>query len=189
MLLSLSKSLLFICLCFCAPEIVFHLWVLYLLQSYDILYHFVKCYNNKIVQWECNPSICASLCVVLAHFNSLRPRQNGRHFADDIFKCIFLNENIWIPIEISLKFVPQGPINNTPALVQIMAWRRPGGKPLSGPMMVRLPTHICVTRPQWVNRIFYMGDTFGLIKQLNSYTYGTLTEEDRDKVLYRQVPL
>ena len=51
---------------------------------------------------------------------------NGRHFADDIFKCIFLNENVWIPIEISLKFVPKGPINNIPAMVQIMAWRRPG---------------------------------------------------------------
>ena len=38
--------------------------------------------------------------------NTLRPRQNGRHFADDILKCIFLNENVWIPIEISLKFVP-----------------------------------------------------------------------------------
>ena len=81
--------------------------------------------------------------------NTLRPRQNGRHFADDIFKWIFLNKNVWIPIEISLKFVPQGPINNIPALVQIMAWRRPGDKPFSGPMMVRLPTHICVTRPQW----------------------------------------
>ena len=32
-----------------------------------------------------------------------------------------------------------------------MAWRRPGDKPLSGPMMVSLLTHICVTRPQWVN--------------------------------------
>ena len=39
-----------------------------------------------------------------------------------------------------------------PALVQIMAWRRPGDKPLSEPMMVSLPTHICVTRPQWVKR-------------------------------------
>ena len=86
------------------------------------------------------------------YFNTLRPRQNGRHFADDIFKCIFLNENVWIPIKNSLKFVPQGPINNIPALVQIMAWRRSGDKPLSGPMMVRLPTHICVTRPQWVKR-------------------------------------
>ena len=86
---------------------------------------------------------------ILTDINTLRPRQNGRHFADDIFKCIFLNENVWIPIKISLKFVAQGPINNIPALVQIMAWRRPGDKPLSGPMPVSLLTHICVTRPQW----------------------------------------
>ena len=84
--------------------------------------------------------------------NTLRPRQNGRHFPDDIFKWIFLNENIWISINISLKFVPRGPINNIPTLVQVMAWRRPGDKPLSEPMMVSLPTHICVIRPQWVNR-------------------------------------
>ena len=83
--------------------------------------------------------------------NTLGPRQNGRHFADDIFKYIFLNENVWISIKISLKFVPKGPINNIPSLVQIMAWRRPGDKPLSEPMMVNLLTHICVTRPQWVN--------------------------------------
>ena len=84
-------------------------------------------------------------------FNSLRPRHNGRHFPDDIFKCIFLNESIWISFEISLKFVPKGPINNIPALVQIMAWRRPGDKPFSETMLVCLLTNICVTRPQWVN--------------------------------------
>ena len=82
--------------------------------------------------------------------NTLRPRQNGRHFADAIFMCLFLNENVWIMIKISLKFVPKGPSNNIPALVQIMAWRRPGDKPLSEPMLVSLLTHICVTRPQWV---------------------------------------
>ena len=82
--------------------------------------------------------------------NTLRPRQNGRHFPDDIFKCIFLNESIWIAIGISLKFVPKGPVNNIPPLVQIMAWRRPGDKPLSEPMLVCFLTHICVTRPQWV---------------------------------------
>ena len=82
--------------------------------------------------------------------NTLRPRQNGRYFADDIFKCIFLNENVWISIKISLKFVPRGPINNIPSLVQIMAWRRSGDKPLSETMMVSLTTHICVTRLQWV---------------------------------------
>ena len=70
-------------------------------------------------------------------FHTLRPRQDGRHFPDDIFKCIFLNENVLISIKISLKFVPKGPINNIPALVQIMAWRRSGNKPLSEPMMVR----------------------------------------------------
>ena len=51
--------------------------------------------------------------------NTLRPRQNGRHCADDIFKCILLNENVWIPNKISLKVVPEGPINNIPSLVQI----------------------------------------------------------------------
>ena len=50
-------------------------------------------------------------------FNTLRPRQNWRHFADDISKSIFLNENVWIPIEMSLKFVYKGPIDNIPALV------------------------------------------------------------------------
>ena len=73
-------------------------------------------------------------------------------FADDIFKCIFLNENVSVAIKISLKFVPKGPISNIPALVQIMARRRPSDKPLSEPMMVSLPTHICITRPQWVNK-------------------------------------
>ena len=92
-------------------------------------------------------------CTVHVPFNTLRPRQNGRHFPDDILKWIFLNENVWITIEISLKIVPKGQINNILALVQIMAWRRPGDKPLSESMMVSLLTHIhvCVTRPQWVN--------------------------------------
>ena len=55
--------------------------------------------------------------------------------ADGIFKCIFLNENDWIPIQISLKFVPRNPIDNKAALVQVMAWRRTGDKPLPEPMM------------------------------------------------------
>ena len=86
-------------------------------------------------------------------FSTLRPRQNGRHFADDTFKRIFLNENVIIFIKISLKFVPKGRINIILALVQIMAWRRPGDKPLSEPMMVSLLTYICVTRPQWVKEL------------------------------------
>ena len=78
-------------------------------------------------------------------------RQNGRHFTDDIFKCIFLNVNIWILIKMTLNFVPKDSINNILSLVQIMAWCRPGDKPLSEPMMARLTTHICMARPQRVN--------------------------------------
>ena len=76
--------------------------------------------------------------------NTLRPRQDDRHFPDDIFKRIFLNENVWVSLKISLKFVPKVPINTIPALVQTMAWRRPGDKPLSEPMLFSLLTHICV---------------------------------------------
>ena len=90
-------------------------------------------------------------CTSFHYVNTLRPRQNGRHFADDIFKCIFFNEYAWILLKISLKFVPEVQINNMPSLVQIMAWRRPGDKPLSEPIMVTILTHICVTQPQWVN--------------------------------------
>ena len=86
--------------------------------------------------------------VIKDSFNTLRPRRNEQPFADDIFKCIFFNENVRIHIKVSLKFVPKGQINNIPALVQIMAWRRSGDKPLSEPMMVSLTTQICVTRPQ-----------------------------------------
>ena len=81
-------------------------------------------------------------------------------FADGTFKCIFLSETVGISIKISLKFVHKGPINNIPALVQIMAWRPPGDKPLSEPMVARLPTHICVTRPQWVTVLI---EAFSLI--------------------------
>ena len=95
--------------------------------------------------------------------NTLRPRQDGCHFPDNIFKWILLNGNVLI----SLTFVPRGPINNIPALFQIMAWCHPGNKPLPKKknikkkkkqkkqaitvcetMMVSLLTHICVTWPQ-----------------------------------------
>ena len=85
----------------------------------------------------------------LAKLNTLRPRQHGRYFADNIFKYIFLNENARISLKKSLKFVPKFRIHNIPALVQIMAWRRS----LSEPMVVSLLTYVCVARPQWVNTL------------------------------------
>ena len=70
------------------------------------------------------PSLNGLTLTTYIDINTLRPRQNGRHFADDTFKRIFLNENVRISIKISLKFVPKaskGPINNITALVHIMA--------------------------------------------------------------------
>ena len=88
--------------------------------------------------------------MVGSRYDTLRPRQNGLHFAEHTFKHIFLNKNIRTSFKLSLKFVPRVPTNNI-QVVQIMTWHRSGDKPLSEPMMVRLPTNICVTRPQWVN--------------------------------------
>ena len=52
----------------------------------------------------------------------LRLRENGRHFADDSYKCILLNENFKISYEISLKYVPYGIIDNLATLVQVIIW-------------------------------------------------------------------
>ena len=57
--------------------------------------------------------------------------------ADDISKRIFINEKLRILFEISLKFISKGPIENNPALVHIMAWRRIGDKPLSESILTR----------------------------------------------------
>ena len=86
------------------------------------------------------PSHCLHKCWLTV--KTLRPRQNEPQFPGNIFKCIYFNENVWVFIKISLEFVPKGPINNIPALVQITAWWRPGDKPLSEPMMVSLLTHM-----------------------------------------------
>ena len=98
-------------------------------------------------KWNCFPYLIHYLENALTNktfVNTLRQRQNGQHLADDIFKHIFFNENIWISIKISLKLVPKGSINNTPALVQIMAWHWAGDKPLSEPIMASFAdTYTC----------------------------------------------
>ena len=88
--------------------------------------------SNAYLNWAetdgIDPILLEQSGLITNRVNTLRPRQNGSHFADDVFKGIFLNENIWILIKISLKFVPDGPIGNIPPLVQKMAWCRSGDK-------------------------------------------------------------
>ena len=101
----------------------------YLITSHHFTSHYITFIFNSISCWFIIHPYYVITCHIFhpvkatikgprwCGINTLRPRQNGRHFADDILKCIFLNENVWIPIEISLKFVPKGPIDNIPALV------------------------------------------------------------------------
>ena len=82
---------------------------------------------------------CCRLHIIIGYGDCIMTlwlKQNARHFPDDIFICIFVNENVKISIKISLNFVPKGPINDTPALVQIMACCLFGAKPLSEKMLI-----------------------------------------------------
>ena len=74
---------------------------------------------------------------LLQTINSSPHGHNGRHFADDIWRCILVNEYFSILIKISLKFVPEDPIDNEAALVQVMAWHRTDVKPLPEPMLTQ----------------------------------------------------
>ena len=83
-------------------------------------------------------------------FHTLKPRQSGRHFSGDIFRCIFFNEELEFQLRCQCNLFI-GSIN-IPALVRAMGRRRPGDKPLSEPIMVSLVTHICVTWPPLVKK-------------------------------------
>ena len=112
-----------------------------------------------------NMEICLT---VVTELNALRLRQNGRHITD-FYKCIFFKENVWILIKISLRFVSKGPVNNTAALVQIMAWHLSGDKPLSEPMIVSLLRHLCITRPQWIKDLFIICSVSRDLEFFNPY--------------------
>ena len=90
---------------------------------------------------------------VVVHYlsvNSSLPEQNGRRFADEIFKYTFLNKKCGIFIRVSSKFVAKGPIDNTSVLVRVMALHRTGDKSLPEPMLTISPSHICGIMEKWV---------------------------------------
>ena len=92
---------------------------------------------ENIKKWLEILGTVSTLNIRQMHVNSSLPGKNDRHFTDDILKCIFMNEKFCILILISPKFVLKGPVNNTPALVHMMAWRRSGDKPLCEPMLIQ----------------------------------------------------
>ena len=78
--------------------------------------------------------------------DTLKPGHYGRHIEKTLSNA-FSEKSLYL-IKISQKFIPNGPIDNITAMVQIMAWCQPGAKSLSEPMMAILPMHMCITRPQ-----------------------------------------
>ena len=90
---------------------------------------------------------------MLFTLNSSPPGQDGRGFADDVFRCTFVNEKICILIEISLKFVPRGLIDNKAVLVQAMAWRQRATSHYLNRCWSSSLTHIYGTGGRWVNSL------------------------------------
>ena len=110
----------------------FH-WCLFIKPQLTIFQHWFGLWlgaeqatSHYLNQWW--PSSTTHICVTRHRWVNW-----GRHNMAAIFRYIFLNENAWISIKISLIFFffSKGAIDNIPSLVQIMAWRRPGDKPLS----------------------------------------------------------
>ena len=98
--------------------------------------------------------------------------------AADSFKCMFLNENR-IPIRVSLKFVPRSPIGNKPALVQVIACRRTGNKPLPELILTQFTyAYIWSTRGRWIkeeqnwfiNQIFILYNN-NMLSPVCTYVY------------------
>ena len=87
---------------------------------------------------------------ILRLINILGSRQNGRVFADKVFKSIFLNDSFWFSNKISLKYVPFDSTVNISALVQIIAWRWIDDKSLSEPMLGYF-TDASMRRPTLMN--------------------------------------
>ena len=97
-------------------------------------------------RWSgCYTRKCKSAMKCLLEINLSIPGKFDHHFADDLFRCIFVNEKFCILIRISLKIVPKGPIDKKSALIQVMAWHWTGGKPFLHQCWSS-PVHFCGTR-------------------------------------------
>ena len=115
-------------------------------DEYTFIYIHTLTYKYCYPYLKCSITVCPY--ILPRWLNTLRSRQYGRPYTDDIFKWIFLIRMYGFRLKSHWNLILVGTINIIPA--QAMLWRRPGDKPLSELMMVRLLTHICTARPQWV---------------------------------------
>ena len=105
----------------------------------DISFHFPSpcvCRYN-IIYRQCIIVVQTSVARHSVVVNTLRPRQESRHFSDGKFKSIFLYYTCGLFDWISLKLVLETSVYNTSTLVWIAAWRWTGDKPLSESKIVQ----------------------------------------------------
>ena len=104
---------------------------------YNVLDYHAKCNQNRtrIKEKDLTGRLVeeSAFCII----NSSFAEQNGRHFADDNFECIFEKEKLWISIQMSMNFVPKSSIDNKSLLFKVMVWCQTGGKPLPEPMLAQ----------------------------------------------------
>ena len=94
---------------------------------------------------------CVSISQTLVRHLTHWDQNKNSHFTYNTYKFMFLYENCCILIPNSLKFVAKGPMNNEPALVEIMAWHQTDDKPLSEPMSIHKPRHKGPLLLTWFN--------------------------------------
>ena len=114
-------------------------------------WHYIMLEESE-VKWT--PDSLINICTHWKYHLTHWGRDKMADISQTTFPSVFSSMKMFeFRLKFHWSFVPKGPINKIPALVQIMAWRRPGDKLLSEPMLISLPTHICVNRPQWVKNI------------------------------------
>ena len=146
--------------------------------EFRLNFHWSLFLRVQLTHWGWVTHICVSKLIITGSDNGLSPGRRqaimwtnaGILLIGPLGKFnqnsnISIHENAIESVVCEMAAILSRPlcVNNTPALFQIMAWRRPGNKPLSEPMMVSLLTHICVTRPQWVNTTLHAATTAGAI--------------------------
>ena len=90
----------------------------------------------------------------MSWINTFGWRKSWHQSADEILKCFFINEKYHIFIQISLRFIPKGPINNMPSMVQIMPWRHSDDNQLSDDSVVYWYIYIWNTQPWRIHTLW-----------------------------------
>ena len=119
-------------------------------DEYTFIHIHTLTYKYCYPYLKCSITVCP--CILPRWLNTLRPRQYGRYYTDDIFKWIFLRRMYGFRLKFHWNLILVAAIHIFPA--QAMLWCRLGDKPLSELMMVRLLTHICIAQPQWVKYMY-----------------------------------